>query len=86
MPVKLFLFYNVTFAVKCNFFIIIFSKWTISFPHQIHATTEQSGMAMMMDMRKLANHPLLLRYHYQEDEVSSKHHTIRELSSSRLQV
>ncbi|CAB3227270.1 unnamed protein product [Arctia plantaginis] len=35
----------------------------------IHATTEQSGMAMMMDMRKLANHPLLLRYHYQEDEV-----------------
>lgn len=35
----------------------------------IHATTEQSGMAMMMDMRKLANHPLLLRYHYTEDIV-----------------
>ncbi|CAH0715307.1 unnamed protein product, partial [Brenthis ino] len=30
----------------------------------IHATTEQSGISMMMDMRKLANHPLLLRYHY----------------------
>ncbi|XP_075977599.1 SWI/SNF-related, matrix-associated actin-dependent regulator of chromatin, subfamily a, containing DEAD/H box 1 [Anticarsia gemmatalis] len=35
----------------------------------IHATTEQSGMAMMMDMRKLANHPLLLRYHYQDEQV-----------------
>ncbi|CAH0585486.1 unnamed protein product [Chrysodeixis includens] len=32
----------------------------------IRATTEQSGMAMMMDMRKLANHPLLLRYHYSD--------------------
>ncbi|KPJ19958.1 SWI/SNF-related matrix-associated actin-dependent regulator of chromatin subfamily A containing DEAD/H box 1 [Papilio machaon] len=32
----------------------------------IHATTEQSGLSMMMDMRKLANHPLLLRYHYTE--------------------
>ncbi|XP_012553424.1 SWI/SNF-related matrix-associated actin-dependent regulator of chromatin subfamily A containing DEAD/H box 1 homolog isoform X2 [Bombyx mandarina] len=35
----------------------------------IHATTEQSGMAMMMDMRKLSNHPLLLRYHYQEAQL-----------------
>ncbi|CAK1551300.1 unnamed protein product [Leptosia nina] len=35
----------------------------------VHATTEQSGMSMMMDMRKLANHPLLLRYHYQEAEL-----------------
>ncbi|KAG6452871.1 hypothetical protein O3G_MSEX007839 [Manduca sexta] len=35
----------------------------------IHATTEQSGISMMMDMRKLANHPLLLRYHYQEGQV-----------------
>ncbi|XP_038220736.1 SWI/SNF-related matrix-associated actin-dependent regulator of chromatin subfamily A containing DEAD/H box 1 homolog [Zerene cesonia] len=35
----------------------------------VHATTEQSGMSMMMDMRKLANHPLLLRYHYQEPEL-----------------
>ncbi|XP_048478560.1 SWI/SNF-related matrix-associated actin-dependent regulator of chromatin subfamily A containing DEAD/H box 1 homolog isoform X1 [Plutella xylostella] len=32
----------------------------------IHATTEQSGMSMMMDMRKLANHPLLLRFHYSD--------------------
>ncbi|KAJ0176428.1 hypothetical protein K1T71_007607 [Dendrolimus kikuchii] len=31
----------------------------------VYATTEQNGMSMMMDMRKLANHPLLLRYHYQ---------------------
>ncbi|CAG4982849.1 unnamed protein product [Colias eurytheme] len=35
----------------------------------VHATTEQSGMSMMMDMRKLANHPLLLRYHYREPEL-----------------
>ncbi|CAG4959105.1 unnamed protein product [Parnassius apollo] len=35
----------------------------------IHATTEQSGISMMMDMRKLANHPLLLRYHYDEATV-----------------
>uniref|UniRef100_A0A2A4IW79 Uncharacterized protein n=1 Tax=Heliothis virescens TaxID=7102 RepID=A0A2A4IW79_HELVI len=35
----------------------------------IRATTEQSGMAMMMDMRKLANHPLLLRYHYVDSTV-----------------
>ncbi|XP_068633292.1 SWI/SNF-related matrix-associated actin-dependent regulator of chromatin subfamily A containing DEAD/H box 1 homolog [Battus philenor] len=35
----------------------------------IHATTEQSGISMMMDMRKLANHPLLLRYHYDEAVV-----------------
>ncbi|CAH0398191.1 unnamed protein product [Chilo suppressalis] len=35
----------------------------------IHATTEQSGMSMMMDMRKLANHPLLLRCHYVPQQV-----------------
>lgn len=33
------------------------------------ATTEISGMTMMMDMRKLANHPLLLRYHYSDNDV-----------------
>ncbi|CAH0692031.1 unnamed protein product [Spodoptera exigua] len=37
----------------------------------IHATTEQSGMSMMMDMRKLANHPLLLRYHYADSTLRS---------------
>ncbi|XP_028159639.1 SWI/SNF-related matrix-associated actin-dependent regulator of chromatin subfamily A containing DEAD/H box 1 homolog [Ostrinia furnacalis] len=35
----------------------------------IHATTEHSGMSMMMDMRKLANHPLLLRYHYKPEQL-----------------
>ncbi|KAL4715911.1 hypothetical protein ACJJTC_013211 [Scirpophaga incertulas] len=30
----------------------------------VHATTEKSGMSMMMDMRKMANHPVLLRQHY----------------------
>ncbi|XP_034832478.1 SWI/SNF-related matrix-associated actin-dependent regulator of chromatin subfamily A containing DEAD/H box 1 homolog [Maniola hyperantus] len=33
----------------------------------IHSTTEQNGMSMMMDMRKLANHPLLLRYFYDQN-------------------
>ncbi|CAG9561675.1 unnamed protein product [Danaus chrysippus] len=40
----------------------------------IHATTEQSGISMMMDMRKLANHPLLLRYHYDQ-------HTTRKMAA-----
>ncbi|XP_063364496.1 SWI/SNF-related matrix-associated actin-dependent regulator of chromatin subfamily A containing DEAD/H box 1 homolog [Cydia amplana] len=35
----------------------------------IHATMEQSGISMMMDMRKLANHPCLLRYFYEADTV-----------------
>lgn len=35
----------------------------------VKSTTELSGMSMMMDMRKLANHPLLLRYHYTDDKV-----------------
>lgn len=28
-----------------------------------------SGMAMTMQLRKLANHPLLLRYHYTDDQL-----------------
>lgn len=35
----------------------------------LRATFEISGMTMMMDMRKLANHPLLLRYYYTDDDV-----------------
>ncbi|XP_055643899.1 SWI/SNF-related matrix-associated actin-dependent regulator of chromatin subfamily A containing DEAD/H box 1 homolog [Toxorhynchites rutilus septentrionalis] len=35
----------------------------------IRSTTEISGMAIMMDMRKLANHPLLLRYYFTDAEV-----------------
>lgn len=35
----------------------------------VQATTDLSGMSIMMDMRKLANHPLLLRYHYTDDDV-----------------
>uniref|UniRef100_A0A182XGX4 SWI/SNF-related matrix-associated actin-dependent regulator of chromatin subfamily A containing DEAD/H box 1 homolog n=1 Tax=Anopheles quadriannulatus TaxID=34691 RepID=A0A182XGX4_ANOQN len=31
--------------------------------------TEISGMSIMMDLRKLANHPLLLRYYYSDDDV-----------------
>lgn len=32
-------------------------------------TGDMSGITMMMDMRKLANHPILLRYHYTDDDV-----------------
>lgn len=35
----------------------------------VKATHDQSGMAMMMDMRKLSNHPLLMRYYYSDDDV-----------------
>lgn len=35
----------------------------------VQATHEQSGLAIMMDMRKLANHPLLLRYFYTDEMV-----------------
>ncbi|XP_077298015.1 SWI/SNF-related, matrix-associated actin-dependent regulator of chromatin, subfamily a, containing DEAD/H box 1 isoform X2 [Arctopsyche grandis] len=35
----------------------------------IHATNEQSGISMMMDMRKLANHPLLMRNYYDEKKL-----------------
>ncbi|XP_041979002.1 SWI/SNF-related matrix-associated actin-dependent regulator of chromatin subfamily A containing DEAD/H box 1 homolog [Aricia agestis] len=33
----------------------------------IHSTLEKSGISMMMDMRKLANHPLLVRTYYTMD-------------------
>ncbi|KAJ6648406.1 Enhancer trap locus like 1 (Etl-1) [Pseudolycoriella hygida] len=35
----------------------------------VQATNEHSGMSIMMDMRKLSNHPLLLRYYYDDDKV-----------------
>ncbi|XP_058445908.1 SWI/SNF-related matrix-associated actin-dependent regulator of chromatin subfamily A containing DEAD/H box 1 homolog [Malaya genurostris] len=35
----------------------------------IKSSTEISGMSIMMDMRKLANHPLLLRYYFSDDDV-----------------
>ncbi|XP_058819830.1 SWI/SNF-related matrix-associated actin-dependent regulator of chromatin subfamily A containing DEAD/H box 1 homolog [Topomyia yanbarensis] len=35
----------------------------------VKPTTEISGMSIMMDMRKLANHPLLLRYYFSDDDV-----------------
>ncbi|XP_044729933.1 SWI/SNF-related matrix-associated actin-dependent regulator of chromatin subfamily A containing DEAD/H box 1 homolog isoform X1 [Chrysoperla carnea] len=36
----------------------------------IYSNGEVSGMAMMMDMRKLSNHPLLLRYHYEHKTLA----------------
>ncbi|XP_052741588.1 SWI/SNF-related matrix-associated actin-dependent regulator of chromatin subfamily A containing DEAD/H box 1 homolog [Bicyclus anynana] len=33
----------------------------------IHSTVEQNGISMMMEMRKLANHPLLLRFFYDQN-------------------
>lgn len=35
----------------------------------VGATSEVSGMTIMMDMRKLANHPLLLRYYFSDERV-----------------
>lgn len=35
----------------------------------VRASHEQSGMSIMMDMRKLANHPLLMRFYYTDDKV-----------------
>lgn len=35
----------------------------------VKATHEASGIAIMMDMRKLANHPLLLRYYFSDETV-----------------
>lgn len=36
---------------------------------QLCATSDYSGMAMMTDMRKLSNHPLLLRYYYKYEDL-----------------
>lgn len=35
----------------------------------VQATTEQSGISIMMDMRKLANHPCLMRFYYTDEKV-----------------
>lgn len=35
----------------------------------VRASNEQSGISIMMDMRKLANHPLLMRTYYTDDKV-----------------
>lgn len=45
----------------------------------VRASYEQSGISIMMDMRKLANHPLLLRFFYTDDKV---HEIARRLSTN----
>lgn len=35
----------------------------------INASEKQSGMSILMDMRKLANHPLLMRSYYSDETV-----------------
>lgn len=35
----------------------------------IKGTSECAGVTIMMDMRKLANHPLLMRYYYTDEDV-----------------
>lgn len=47
----------------------------------VQATTEQSGISIMMDMRKLANHPCLMRFHYSDAMV---HEVARELARHPL--
>ena len=49
--------------------------------HQLRGDSKeasQSGVGMMMSMRKLANHPVLLRYHYDEEKVRHKAEVIRK--------
>lgn len=36
---------------------------------QLQSTADYNGMAMMTDLRKLSNHPLLLRYHYKYEDL-----------------
>ncbi|XP_026478006.1 SWI/SNF-related matrix-associated actin-dependent regulator of chromatin subfamily A containing DEAD/H box 1 homolog [Ctenocephalides felis] len=38
---------------------------------EIHANKESSGMTMMMEMRKLSNHPMLLRYYYDDNKLQT---------------
>ena len=33
------------------------------------AEASQTGVGILMSLRKLANHPVLMRYHYDEDKV-----------------
>lgn len=47
----------------------------------VKATHEFSGISIMMDMRKLANHPLLLRYYYTDTMV---HKVAAELAKHPL--
>lgn len=35
----------------------------------VRASNEGSGIGIMMDMRKLANHPLLMRYYYSDEDL-----------------
>lgn len=35
----------------------------------VKATHDQSGISMMMDMRKLSNHPLLMRYYFTDEDL-----------------
>ena len=46
----------------------------------VYASKEQSGFSIMMDMRKLANHPLLLRSYYTDEMV----HKIAKILSTHL--
>lgn len=47
----------------------------------VMSSYERSGISIMMDMRKLANHPLLMRYYYTDDKV---HQIARQLSNNPL--
>lgn len=37
----------------------------------MRANNESSGMTMMMEMRKLSNHPMLLRFYYDEKKLQT---------------
>lgn len=37
----------------------------------VKATEDQNGSAILMDMRKLANHPLLMRYYFSDEKLQT---------------
>lgn len=66
---------SLTESQKAKYMELI--EWYSNEDGVVRSSTELSGLSMMMDMRKLANHPLLLRYHYNDDKV---HEIADELS------
>lgn len=66
---------SLTESQKAKYMQLI--EWYSNDDGVVASTTELRGLSIMMDLRKLANHPLLLRYYYTDDKV---HEIAGELS------
>lgn len=42
---------------------------------------DRAGMSIMVEMRKLANHPLLMRYHFEDDTLHKLAKRLAKVSS-----